>query len=73
MMECKKKVNDIARKILPKDIPVYVPIRVSDREPDITIQFRKILPKLTTVKMKKATKYVFLPVEIHKREKECSL
>lgn len=52
MMDCKKQVTDIARKILPPDIPVYKPTS----ESDITIQFCKILPKLTTVKMKKATK-----------------
>lgn len=52
MNDCKKQVTDIARKILPKDIPVYV----STSESDITIQFRKILPKLRKAKMEKATK-----------------
>lgn len=52
--KCEKEVTEIATTILPKDIPVYEPTS----KPDITIQFRKILPKLKKNKMDDATKYV---------------
>lgn len=47
-----KEITDIARSILPPDIPVYKPTS----ESDITIQFCNILPKLGRKNMKKATK-----------------